>query len=67
MAETEGKKKTPKVGLYVVDPERKGAAPSKPKDAKDNESQKAYYTESTWKSMPPKNPPIKLGHSFSVA
>ena len=44
MAETEGKKKTPKVGLYVVDPERKGAAPSKPKDAKDNESQKAYYT-----------------------
>ena len=44
MSETEGKKKTAKVGLYVVDPERKGAAPSKPKDAKDNESQKAYYT-----------------------
>ena len=44
MSETEGKKKTPKVGLYVVDPERKGAAPSKPRDAKDNESQKAYYT-----------------------
>ena len=32
-----------KTGLYIVDPERKGAAPSKPKDAKDNESQKAYY------------------------
>ena len=44
MAEIEGKKKTPNVGLYVVAPERKGAAPSKPKDAKDNESQKAYYT-----------------------
>ena len=33
-----------KAGLYVVDPERKGAAPRKPKDAKDSESQKAYYT-----------------------
>ena len=33
-----------KAGLYIVDPDRKGAAPSKPKDAKDNESQKAYYT-----------------------
>ena len=32
-----------KAGLYVVDPERKGAASSKPKDAADNESQKAYY------------------------
>ena len=32
-----------KTGLYIVDPERKGAAPRKPKDAKDNESQKAYY------------------------
>ena len=32
-----------KPGLYIVDPNRKGAAPSKPKDAKDNESQKAYY------------------------
>ena len=32
-----------KTGLYIVDPERKGAAPSKPKDAKDNESPKAYY------------------------
>ena len=30
-------------GFYIVDPDRKGAAPSKPKDAKDNESQKAYY------------------------
>ena len=30
-------------GLYIVDPERKGAAPSKPKDAADNESKKAYY------------------------
>ena len=34
---------TNKTGLYIVDPERKGAAPSKPKDARDNESQKAYY------------------------
>ena len=25
-----------KAGLYIVDPDRKGAAPSKPKDAKDN-------------------------------
>ena len=33
-----------KAGLYIVDPDRKGAAPSKPKDAKDNESQKDYYT-----------------------
>ena len=32
-----------KTGLYIVDPDRKGAAPSKPKDAKDNESQKAHY------------------------
>ena len=32
-----------KTGLYILDPDRKGAAPSKPKDAKDNESQKAYY------------------------
>ena len=33
-----------KAGLYIVDPERKGGAQSKPKDARDNESQKAYYT-----------------------
>ena len=33
-----------KAGLYIVDPDRKGAASSKPKDAKDNESPKAYYT-----------------------
>ena len=32
-----------KAGLYIVDPERKGASPCKPKDAADNESQKAYY------------------------
>ena len=32
-----------KAGLYVVDPERKGAASRKPKDAADNESKKAYY------------------------
>ena len=32
-----------KAGLYVVDPERKGEASSKPKDARDSESQKAYY------------------------
>ena len=30
-----------KAGLYIVDPDRKGAASSKPKDKKDNESQKA--------------------------
>ena len=33
-----------KAGLFIVDPDRKGAALSKLKDAKDNESQKAYYT-----------------------
>ena len=33
-----------KKGFYIVDPDRKGAAQSKPKDAADNESQKAYYT-----------------------
>ena len=32
-----------KAGLYIVDPERKGAASSKPEDAADNESQKAYH------------------------
>ena len=32
-----------KTGLHIVDPNCKRAAPSKPKDAKDNESQKAYY------------------------
>ena len=32
-----------KTGLYIVDPDRKGAAPSKPKDAKDTDSQQAYY------------------------
>ena len=32
-----------KAGLYIVDPDRKGAASSKPTDAADNESQKAYY------------------------
>ena len=38
-----------KTGLYIVDPDRKGAAPSKPKDARDNESQKAPPV-STWRS-----------------
>lgn len=33
-----------KTGLYIVDPDRKGAAPSELKDAKDNESQDAYFT-----------------------
>ena len=32
-----------KTGIYIVDPDRKGTAPSKPKSVKDNESQKAYY------------------------
>ena len=29
---------------YIINPARKGAAPSKTNVAKDNESQKAYYT-----------------------
>ena len=33
-----------KVGLYIVAPKHKGAASSKPRDTRDNESQKAYYT-----------------------
>lgn len=33
-----------KLGLYVVNPDRIGAAPERPKDAKSNESQKSYYT-----------------------
>ena len=32
-----------KTGLFIVDPDRKGAASGKPNDAKDNESRKAYY------------------------
>ena len=32
-----------KAGLYIVDPDRRGAASDKPRDARDNESQKAYY------------------------
>ena len=32
-----------KAGLDFVDPDRKGAASSKPRHAKDSESQKAYY------------------------
>ena len=32
-----------KPGLYIVDPDRRGAASDKPRDARDNESQKAYY------------------------
>ena len=32
-----------KTGLYIVDPDLKGAAPNKPKDAAYDESQKAYY------------------------
>ena len=31
-----------KTSIYIVDTDRKGAAPSKPTDVKDNESQKAY-------------------------
>jgi hypothetical protein len=30
--------------FYIVDPDRKGASPSKPKDAKDNENKKVCYT-----------------------
>ena len=32
-----------KTGLYVVRPDRIGAAPTRPKDARSNESQKSYY------------------------
>ena len=32
-----------KTGLYVVRPDRIGAAPGRPKDARSNESQKSYY------------------------
>ena len=32
-----------KTGLYIVDPDRKGPASCKPKDMKDNESQKAHH------------------------
>jgi hypothetical protein len=32
-----------KLVFNIVDPDRKGAAPNKPKDAAYNESQKAYY------------------------
>ena len=56
-----------KAGLYVVDPERKGAASSKPKDARDNESQKAYYTRKYMeihaaqiKKRPPESDPKQL-------
>ena len=33
-----------KTSLYIIDPDHKRAALSKPKDAKDNGSHKAYYT-----------------------
>ena len=33
-----------KAGLSIVAPDRKGATPSKPENAKDYESQNAYYT-----------------------
>ena len=49
-----------KASLYIVDPDRKGAASSKPKDAKDNESQKAYYTRKCMEIMLPGR---KKGHS----
>ena len=32
-----------KAGLSIVAPDRKGATPSKPENAKDYESQKAYH------------------------
>ena len=32
-----------KTGLYIVRPDRIGAAPGRPKDAQSNESQKSYY------------------------
>ena len=33
-----------KKDFYIIDDDRNGAAQSKPKDARDNESQKGYYT-----------------------
>ena len=59
-----------KSSLYIVDPDRKGAASSKPKDAKDNESQKAYYTRKYMeihaarkKKGPPEGDPIVFSSS----
>ena len=42
-----------KAGLYIVDPERDGAASGKPYDAAVNESQKSHIPASIWKSMLP--------------
>ena len=39
-----------KAGLYIVEPDRKGAAPSKPKDAK---AKRLITPVSTWKFMLP--------------
>ena len=52
-----------KTGLYIVDPERKGAAPSKPNDAKDNESQKAYYARKYMEMHASSSNTIKKGKS----
>ena len=62
-----------KTGLYIVDPDRKGAVPSRPKDAKDNESQKAYYTRkymeihaARMKKGPPEGDPSRITSSLST-
>ena len=39
--------------LYIVDPDREGAAPSTPVDARDNESQKTYDTRKYMKIILP--------------
>ena len=59
-----------KAGLYIVDPDRKGASSSKPEDGKDNESQKAYYARKYMeihaarkKKGPPEGDPIVFSSS----
>lgn len=59
-----------KAGLYIVDPDRKEAAWSKPKDARDDGSQKAYYARKYMeihaarkKKGPPEGDPIVFSSS----
>ena len=62
-----------KASLYIVDPDCKGAASRKPKDAKDSESQKAYYTRKYMeihvarsKKGPPESDPSRITSSLST-
>ena len=59
-----------KAGPYIVDPDLKEAASSRPKDARDNESQKAFYTRKYMeihaaqkKKGPPEGDPIFFSSS----